>query len=308
MSHISKNGAATSRTSGRTECQPVNDTASQARRDQHGSIETHQVRTCTAFAVAGGLPFQQSRIRPVNSHHRAHDGIQTDERFVRKKHQRQQTLSQRTNPSQPERHQMRSSTGRSGRFSGQIHQSRQQRRQRHHADNEAVAESPSMEAGPKSHASSSTASIETGTRLRRRLSRIFQRDNAEIGFSTRPDERLANSRHQPGRNLPVAAHPAMSSANVRRVTGRIIFVQNNICQQSRATVAAFQQVVTQNSVLRKVSAASIKHIDVVNAFADERAFGKQILIHIRDDSRVRIDAGIATQTVAQTTIDMHSAD
>ena len=72
----------------------------------------------------------------------------------------------------------------------------------------------------------------------------------------------------------------MSSANVRRITGRIVLIQHNICQQRRAAVATFQKVVAENSVLRKVATAAIERVDVINAFADERAFGEQILIDI----------------------------
>ena len=94
------------------------------------------------------------------------------------------------------------------------------------------------------------------------------------------------------------------SAGVAR---RMFFVQRHIAQQGRTAIGAFDQVVAENRVLGKVAAALLEGIDVVDPLADERAFAEQILIDVRDDARVRIDARIAGDTVARTAIAAHWA-
>ena len=61
------------------------------------------------------------------------------------------------------------------------------------------------------------ASAPTGTRLRRRLSKIFQRDSALIGFLRAPPRPPAPSGSSQRSNLPVAADPAVPAADVGAV-------------------------------------------------------------------------------------------
>ncbi|MEJ7592259.1 MAG: hypothetical protein WKF77_11970 [Planctomycetaceae bacterium] len=58
--------------------------------------------------------------------------------------------------------------------------------------------------GGNSHVSSSKASIEAGTMLRRRLLKIFQRDRRWVQAVGR---QAADSRQQPRSDLPVTSYP-----------------------------------------------------------------------------------------------------
>ena len=151
----------------------------------------------------------------------------------------------------------------------------------------------------------SSATSASGARLRRRLSKIFHRDSHESGLRCVSDARAARSAppargQQPARDLPVAADPAVPAAHVRAVARRILLVQLHVAQQAGARIAAFQQIVAEDAVLGKApSERALERIDVVDALADERAFAEQILVHVGNGARVRIDAGLARRTAAR---------
>src|SRR5207249_2762198 len=68
----------------------------------------------------------------------------------------------------------------------------------------------------------------------------------------------------------------------------------HVAHQTAAGVDRFQQVVAQNSILRKAAGqCALESIDVINAFADERAPAEKILINIRDGAGVGIDSDFA---------------
>ena len=68
----------------------------------------------------------------------------------------------------------------------------------------------------------------------------------------------------------------------------------HVAHQAAAGVDRLEQIVAQNSILRETTGErALESIDVVDAFADERAFVEKILIHIRDRARVGIDPDFA---------------
>ena len=95
---------------------------------------------------------------------------------------------------------------------------------------------------------------------------------------------------QPPEDLPVAANPAVPSQRVGEIAGRMVFVQHHVALQSRATVAALEQVVAEDRVLGKYAAAVLEGIDVVDALADEGPLVEKVLVEVGDDPRVGIDA------------------
>src|SRR6266576_1224037 len=96
-----------------------------------------------------------------------------------------------------------------------------------------------------------------------------------------PTLRVANTRQQPRQNLPVASNPTMPSDGVDLVARRIFLVKCHVAHQTAAGVDRFQQVVAQDSILRKaVSQRALEGIDVINAFADERALAEKVLINV----------------------------
>ena len=151
------------------------------------------------------------------------------------------------------------------------------------------------QAGDKTVQPSSNSSVNAaGTRLRRRLSRIFHWDRCESGFLWRLAPAPGNARQQPRRNLPIPANPAVPAAHVRAVAGRIFLVQLHVAQQPGPRVTPFQQVVAEYPVLGKASLERpLEGIDVVDPLADERALAEHVLVNIGDDARIRVDAGLA---------------
>src|SRR6266481_293546 len=106
--------------------------------------------------------------------------------------------------------------------------------------------------------------------------------------------RAANARQQPRQNLPVASNPAMPPDGVDLVARGIFLVKCHVAYQTAAGVNRFQQVVTQDSIFRKTaSQRALESIDVINAFADERALAEKVLINIRDGAGVGIDPNVA---------------
>jgi hypothetical protein len=143
---------------------------------------------------------------------------------------------------------------------------------------------------------SSNSSVNAaGTRLRRRLSKIFHRDSSESGFFRRLPSGPGTPRQQPARNLPIPANPAVPAAHVRAVAGRIFLVQLHIAQQPRPRVAPFQKIVAEDPVLgKRPLEGPLERIDIIDALADERAFAEQVLVNIGDGARIGIDARLAS--------------
>ena len=86
----------------------------------------------------------------------------------------------------------------------------------------------------------------------------------------------------------------MLATGVGDVRGRIVVVHDHIRGQTGARVVALDQVVRQQRVLGKPAMRrDLERIDIVDALARERAFTEEILIHVRDGRRIRIDARMA---------------
>ena len=133
-----------------------------------------------------------------------------------------------------------------------------------------------------------------GTRLRRRLSKIFQRERAEIGLAISLPFSAAHPWQEPRHDLPIAPHPAMPPDNIHEIAPGIFLVERQVADQSATSVNRLQQIVAENSVFRKASGqCAFERVDLVDSLSDERAFLKKVLIHIGDRASVRIDPRIA---------------
>ena len=69
----------------------------------------------------------------------------------------------------------------------------------------------------------------------------------------------------------------------------MLLVQHHVACQSRSAVASLEQVVAQDRVLGKQAAAVFEGSDVVDALTDEGALVEEVLVEVRDDTRVGID-------------------
>src|SRR5271170_4846142 len=86
----------------------------------------------------------------------------------------------------------------------------------------------------------------------------------------------------------------MFSPSVSGVVGRVVVNDFDVRDEACASVGALDQVVGQEGISRK---ASVQHLvqdaDLVDALAGKDAFSKEVLIDIRDCTRVDIEAGLA---------------
>ena len=96
-----------------------------------------------------------------------------------------------------------------------------------------------------SQPNSSNNNDATGTRLRRRLSRIRQRFTSVSGLGSVRPSVGRHARQDPRRDLPIAANPAMLALAVADVVERKVLEQLDIAGQRHAHVRPFNQVVTE---------------------------------------------------------------
>ena len=92
----------------------------------------------------------------------------------------------------------------------------------------------------------------------------------------------------------------MLSRGKCEVLRRVVVDQLDIGAQAGARVRTLEQIVTEQRILRHaIVERSIEGIDVVDALADVAAFVEQILIHVRDGRRVRIDADMSGEDLRE---------
>ena len=130
-----------------------------------------------------------------------------------------------------------------------------------------------------------------GTRLRRRLSKSFQRSSVGSGFV--PQGRRASGSAmaaEPRQQLPVAADPAVLAAGVGVVAGGEVVEKLGVGQQAAAGEVALDQVVAEDRVLgERVPRGGLEGVEVVDPLARERADPEQVHVGVAGRRRVRVD-------------------
>ncbi len=130
-------------------------------------------------------------------------------------------------------------------------------------------------------------------RLRRRLSRIFQREITGSVLATVLPRGVRNRAPQPARDLPVAAHPPVLPRGVGEVAAGIVVDEVDVGDEAGARVEPFEQVVAEERVLRHAPGErGLERVDVVDALADVAALVKHVLVEIGHGRRVGIDADV----------------
>ena len=110
----------------------------------------------------------------------------------------------------------------------------------------------------------------------------------------RAARRIWHRAPQPSHDLPVSTDPAMLSRGKCEVLRRVVIDQVDIGAQAGTRVNTFEQIVTEQRILRDaIVERGVEGIDIVNALADVTALVEQILIHVRDRRRVRIDSNVS---------------
>ena len=256
----------------------------------HPPPRTGQAAPRRTTVITRRRPLEEPPVREEQPRSGAQSGIEAEERLVRKTGERQQRLGQLA----PER----ARAGREMASEPDVGRLSQDARQRHH------------EGGERQEADAGEGPSPGGRQLRpRHQEQTHQRRGgkaaAEIVEEFPSPERWERiprpppvaTRHagqQPAPELPVAADPAMTPPHVVLVAGRVLFVHLHVGQQPGARVAAFEQVVTEDPVLREPAAHSpLERVHVVDALADEGPFAEQVLVDVGHHAGIRVDARLA---------------
>ena len=102
----------------------------------------------------------------------------------------------------------------------------------------------------------------------------------------------ARSAQDPRQQLPVAPRPAVLTGGADQVVRRVFVEQRDIGHEARSGEDSFEQVVTQQGVLRhRPVHRRVEGIDVVDPLAGEAALLEEVLVDVGDGRRVGIDAG-----------------
>ena len=92
-----------------------------------------------------------------------------------------------------------------------------------------------------------------------------------------------------GQQLPIPPRPTVLARSVDVILHRKILDKLHIAGQGRPGKAAFQKVMRQNRVFADPAVRrGPKGVDVIDAFASERAFGQQVLIGVRGRENIRV--------------------
>ena len=144
------------------------------------------------------------------------------------------------------------------------------------------------------HAATSSTTSDGGIRLRRRLSRIFQRAIAGSRLGTTAPLASRTVRQDPARDLPVAADPAVLAGGEAQIVVRVVVDDVDVGAERRPRERPFEEVVAEQRVVRHAPGERpFEGVDVVDALADVAALVEEILIDVGDGGRVRIDADVA---------------
>ena len=257
--------------------------------DPHRAAEAGEVRAAVRFA--GGRPLQQPGSGDEHPPRRAHDGIEAEAGLVGETDERECNLGEA--PAGRVR--------RGGEMLAEQHIARLEKQLERRGKQRWNRDDPDHGQGPEPRRRQHRPAQQQQQRQARRHQAAPQvveelpSGKARERVALTAPARARNTRQQPARKLPIPADPAVPPGHVRGVAVGIFLVQMHIAQQARTRIAAFEKIVAQDPVLRKAPAhRPFERIDIVDALADERAFAKQVLVHIRDGTRIRIDARLGS--------------
>ncbi len=76
-------------------------------------------------------------------------------------------------------------------------------------------------------------------------------------------------REEPSQDLPISADPAEAAAHISAVARRVGFVKLHIADETGPHIASFNQIVTEDQVLREaILAHLLEGFNVIYALAD----------------------------------------
>ena len=99
---------------------------------------------------------------------------------------------------------------------------------------------------------------------------------------------------EPSRDLPVATNPAVLTAGMSGVVGRVVVDDFDVGDEAGAGVRAFDEIVREKSVAREAAVEYlVEDVDFVDALAGKDALAEKILIDVGDGAGVDVESGFA---------------
>ena len=262
----------------------------QGRFDPHGRVKAREPRLHALFRIPRGLPFQQSLVRHEQAQHRPPNRVQADARVVREKRQAHPDLAQLPPVG--------------GRRHPQVHRPRLIRRLGQSV--KQCGGQPGQEYASENQQRSQAAEFGEQQPTAQHQDQEGDRhqtppqvvQNLPLGQSGQwigdpPGVRAGHPGEQPLRDLPIAPDPAVPPVHIHIVARRMFLIEFHVANQRGPGMARLQQVVAQDGVFRKAPLhGPLEGIHIIDPLADERTFPENILIHIRNLPRVRINSGV----------------
>ena len=116
--------------------------------------------------------------------------------------------------------------------------------------------------------------------------------DARHGAWAPPARGVPGAAEDPRQELPVTSCPPVLAGRRDQVVRRELVEQLDVGHQPRPGEDALEQVVAQERVLRHaVRHRHVEGVEVVDPLAGVAAFTEQVLVHVRDRERVRVDPG-----------------
>ena len=282
----------------------------QRRPDPHALQRAQQPRPAggggggAAGDLGRRLPLEQAAPREPQAGDGARHGVEAVGGLVGQAGQAQRGLAELAPGGRHDRRQVFAQPQRVG-LAQQIQQQGRQRRQEQHADARQRPHPRRLEHAPAEQEKraqrrrrQAAPQVVGNLQPRQRRQRILQPDHAlaRRAVACDFDHRNAQPGHQPADDLPVAADPAVAAGDVGVVARGRLLHHLHVADQAAARVAAFQQVVAEDAVLRQAIAQHVfEGVDVVDPLADERAFAEQVLVDVGHGAGVGVDAEITAE-------------
>ena len=219
-------------------------------------------RDIAALGLRRGLPLEQVAPRHEQAPEGADDRVGRDPGLVGEEDDGERDLLERWSPRRGRPR--RSRRARTCRAAGAAapagaRRSRAPRSRRGRAASSAAASRAAASSPPTRKSSWAISTV-----LRRRLSRIFQRDSSDSRLGSGPSG-PGTRRREPGQQLPVAPDPAVLAPGVGQVAGGVVVVDDDVGGQAGAGVAPLDQVVREQRVLGEAAVRRLlERVDVVD--------------------------------------------
>ena len=269
-------------------------------RDRHASshltVEAERIEARAERSLCGGDPLEQVAPRDAQPDEGAHDRVRHQPGLVREQRDQQRALAQREREIGAQRAQM--TARRDTRALRRDHRKDGQQDGQH--DGQSDEGGPDERGGKRQRPTGDQGDDagngrNTAAQVVDHLPAAVERNPPLGALETR-----ARVPENPGQELPVATRPAVVSQRRDVVADGKLLDDLDVGREAGAREDALEEVVTENRVLGHAAGErQLERVDVVDALAGVGALAEQILIHIRDGGRIRIESARARERVLE---------